>query len=391
MTRLRETAAWLFAPLNLAAYLTWGAVLYAMALSPRALARQATPGATTWIVLLLVLFLAAFVLRQARGDDGRRSIESKFWLAVQVAAGLVATGFEQNMAPILLVIVAAQLPSEFRPLGIVAILGLIDTALWLQLSNRWGPENATPAIAAYIGFQAFAAMTAHYAARSELANQELAQVNAQLLSTRSLLAESARDAERLKLSRELHDVAGHKLTALKLNLAALSRDPGQPGQPGLKLCAQLADELLGDIRAVVRQMRQYDGMDLSSAIQSLVLPVPRPQVLVDVQPDARAGSLHQADAVVRAAQEGLTNALRHAAADHVWISVRREAENLVLEVRDDGRGMAGMQPGIGLQGMRERLAESGGTLEILSSPQRGSHLRMIVPMEDPGTSMAAST
>ncbi|MEL2266475.1 histidine kinase, partial [Klebsiella pneumoniae] len=80
---------------------------------------------------------------------------------------------------------------------------------------------------------------------------DLARVNADLLATRALLADSARDAERLRLARELHDVAGHKLTAMRLNLRALAADPVLAGREGLVLAEQLSGELLADIRQVV--------------------------------------------------------------------------------------------------------------------------------------------
>src|SRR5690606_12300134 len=110
----------------------------------------------------------------------------------------------------------------------------------------------------HASFQAFAGLTAWFAIGAERARDALATANADLLATRALLAETARDGERLRLSRELHDVAGHKLTALKLNLAALARDPRLAADPQAALCARLADELLADIRGVVAQMRQGD-------------------------------------------------------------------------------------------------------------------------------------
>ena len=165
-------------------------------------------------------------------------------------------------------------------------------------------------------------MTSHYAESAERSREDVAAVNAHLLATRSLLAESARDQERLRLSRELHDVAGHKLTALKLNLTALARDPALAERREVALSAQLADELLGDIRGVVRQLRLHEGMALEAAIRQLAAPLPRPRVHVAVAPDARVESVAQAEAVVRAVQEALTNAARHADAENVWVELR---------------------------------------------------------------------
>src|SRR3546814_6587710 len=111
-----------------------------------------------------------------------------------------------------------------------------------------------------------------YAAQAQAMSEELRAVNADLLATRELLAESARDNERLRLSRELHDIAGHKLTALKINLAALARE-ARDDDERVRLCARLADELLAEIRGVIEQMRTDDGIrseEHTSELQSLM-------------------------------------------------------------------------------------------------------------------------
>src|SRR3546814_21174463 len=91
-----------------------------------------------------------------------------------------------------------------------------------------------------------------YAAQAQAMSEELRAVNADLLATRELLAESARDNERLRLSRELHDIAGHKLTALKINLAALAREARDEAER-VRLCARLAAGLLEIGRASCRE------------------------------------------------------------------------------------------------------------------------------------------
>src|SRR5262249_8850775 len=141
--------------------------------------------------------------------------------------------------------------------------------------------------------------------------------------TRSLLEESARDHERLRLARELHDVAGHKLTALKLNLTALQRESG--GRGSVDSAAQLATELLADIRGVGAQIRQHDGLDIRVALTQLVahLPAP-PRIHLAIHEDARVGSVAQAEALFRVVQEALTNTLRHAGANNVWVELARD-------------------------------------------------------------------
>jgi signal transduction histidine kinase len=225
----------------------------------------------------------------------------------------------------------------------------------------------------------FAALTAWYARRAEETASVLRETNAHLLATRSLLEESARDHERLRLARELHDVAGHKLTALKLNLTALERsDSG--AHPQIKVASQLATELLDDIRGVVAQIRQHDGLDLRQALMQLIAHLPSPRIHLDVGADARVDNVAQAETLLRVVQEALTNIVRHAHADNAWIELRRDGDVVRLSIRDDGRGIVPLREGFGLEGMRERLALVGGSLEVSQAGGGGVALNITAPL-----------
>jgi len=210
-------------------------------------------------------------------------------------------------------------------------------------------------------------------------SERLRAANADLLATRGLLAESARDAERLRVARELHDIAGHKLTALKLNLAVLVRDERLADLPQPRLCERLADELLVDLRRLVERMREDDGLDLRTALNALAAPFPRPRAHIEIAGDARVTTLAQAETVLRAVQEALTNSARHSQAQNLWIVLRREADRLLLDIRDDGRGSGEPVPGNGLAGMRERFDEAGGGLRIERLDTGAVHLLAWLP------------
>ena len=337
--------------------------------------------APQWTVpLLLGVFVAAYLARM-----GVETTSARRWCLaatlVQAAAALALVwSVADSPAPVLFIIVMAQLVSMLpRPAFLAFALALNALLYWIFQQQAPG-TGAVVQWLLYAGFQAFAALSSHYADSAERSREELVAVNAHLLATRSLLAESARDQERLRLSRELHDVAGHKLTALKLNLTALARDPALAERREVALSAQLADELLGDIRGVVRQLRLHEGMALEAAIRQLAAPLPRPRVHVVVAPDARVDSVAQAEAVVRAVQEALTNAARHADADNVWVELRRDGDRIALRVRDDGRAGGAVVDGHGLTGMRERLAALGGGLSVARRPEGGVALDAWIPL-----------
>lgn len=280
--------------------------------------------------------------------------------------------------PVLLVVLVAHLAEHWPPRVVLATTVVLNVVLYLVLRHS-GFTQPLLIVAIYAGFQAFAALTAHYARSAEQARDALARVNADLLATRTLLADGARDAERLRLARELHDVAGHTLTAMRLNLRALAADPALAGREPLVQAERLSGELLGDIRRVVQSMRDERGLDLATALQALAAPFPRPGLRVRI--DARVRITHPivADAVLRLAQEALTNAARHGDAATVWLDIDNEDDGVRIDIRDDGQRAERIREGNGIIGMRERLAELHGTLELARTDAGGMHLTARLP------------
>ena len=368
----------LFAPLNLAAYVCWTAVLVGELSVP--LVPTPLLPAITWVWIGMLGFLAAFVGCHVASRLERHALKLAL-IAAQAALALALCAITREGAtPTLLVVVVAQLAPNVGSRALFVSAAVVNVVLYFEMKTFWHGSAPFVSTVLYAGFQLFAAMVTTYAHRAELANGELAQVNAHLVATRSLLAESARDAERLKLARELHDVAGHKLTALKLNLAALARDPRFADVEATALCARLADELLGEIRGVVRQMRDHEGMRLDAALRALAAPLPGLRVHFSIEQTAHVDSVEQAEAIVRAVQEGLTNAARHAHASQVWIDLVRDGERLVLDIRDDGRGAAQPKLGSGLAGMRERIEALGGGFALRPPAGGGFGVQLWLPV-----------
>jgi len=376
MNRSRHS---LFAPLNIAGYIAWAAIGYEMLFTAWAPPAWRAAPASPWLLGgLHVAFLAMFATVISRQD-------LPLWLRRALVLAQLAVLFtlmalaRSSALPILGILCAIQAVHLWPPRAALVLMAAVNVGLFFMYRDVWDLRGPLIATLMHASFQGFAALTAWFAISAEAARDALATTNADLLATRSLLAESARDSERLRLSRELHDVAGHKLTALKLNLAALARDPRLQGVEQAALCACLADELLADIRGVVAQMRQHDGMDLGAAIKVLAGPFPRPRLHLDIADDARVGSLAQAEAVLRAVQEGLTNAVRHSQAQNLWVVLRRDDDALRLDIRDDGRGAGELHAGNGLSGMRERLESVGGGLDVRRTDTGGVHLSAWLP------------
>jgi signal transduction histidine kinase len=378
----------LLEPMNLAAYVAWAAIGFELwGTHPSATGVLAQALLQPAQLALYLGFLVLFVGRQLLALRVSATILVVF---AQAAVALsLATLAHASTAPILLVIAFAQLAQLLSPRQLALSFAVIDLLLYCVFRFAWQASAPMMGTLLHASFQLFAIVAAWYAANAERSRDALAAANAELLATRSLLAESVRDSERLRLARELHDVAGHSLTALKLNLRALQRQPALAQDAQLALCARLADELLGDIRGLVQQMRLHDGVELGELVQRLAAPFPKPRLHLQLDPGLRVPSLEQAEAVLRTVQEALTNAARHGGADNLYLHMHREGAQLRLDIRDDGRGAGGqLRFGNGLTGMRERLQAIGGGVEAEGGAQRGVQLSAWLPLA-PGAGSAA--
>lgn len=354
-------------PLNLGGILTWLAVALALP------ADGAEAAAWAALLAFLVLFLAhSFVGQRARTAHVLLALQSLCALAIVVAAPRGGT------APVLLVVVVAQAAHWLSPRATAALALGLDAALYLILREAGHPAPLIVAIV-YAGFQGFAALTAHYARAAMESRDALARVNADLLATRALLADSARSAERLRVSRELHDVAGHHLTALTLNLRALAADPAVADRPELARCQALARDLLADIRGIVRTMREDRGLDLATALRALAAPFPRPALDLHIEAGVRVDDPAVAEALLRLVQEALTNAARHGEAARLQVRIARAQGRVTVHVEDDGQLAGPVRAGNGLCGMRERLEALGGQLAWSATPQGGMAIDAWLP------------
>jgi signal transduction histidine kinase len=216
-------------------------------------------------------------------------------------------------------------------------------------------------------------------ANVEQARGQLAATNAQLLATQALLEDSVRDRERLRIARELHDLIGHKLTALQLNLQVAGRVMKAPHPSELDTARGIAGEILKDIRNVVAYVPMQPGVSIDAALVELARAFPRSLVRVEIARDVRVDDMETAQCILRGAQEATSNAVRHGQATDIVISLAHVAGELVLSVQDNGVGMLGAQPGFGLASVESRVRELGGRLELRAIEPRGTELRLLMP------------
>jgi len=194
------------------------------------------------------------------------------------------------------------------------------------------------------------------------------------------------EAERKRVSRELHDEMGQQLAALRMEVSVMrTRSAASQAVESrmLDLLLERIDRLVSSVRVLVTQLRPpvLDG-GLLPAIEWLASEFTRATGIahckLDLDSTAQALPADAATMVFRIAQESFANVRRHAAATRVSVILQRQADRWVLEVSDDGSGFDTTSPrtGFGLLGMAERARMLGGELSIGSEPGRGTTIRL---------------
>ena len=204
---------------------------------------------------------------------------------------------------------------------------------------------------------------------------------AELKASRARILESA-DIARRHLERDLHDGAQQRLVELALDLReARGRIGDEPARSAELLDTALEDlaEATGELRDLARGIHPAALTDggLRPALDALVSRSNVAARLVAVPTERFAAALEAT--IYFTAAEALTNAARYADATEVEIEVRGEEDQVMLEVRDDGRGGADPAGGSGLRGLADRAAALGGSMNVVSEAGSGTVLRVELP------------
>jgi signal transduction histidine kinase len=306
------------------------------------------------------------------------------YLSLLTASALgISVVSQSSMGGILLLIVSVLLPWMLPLVPAVSWL-IVQNVLLAIFVNRIPDislSDASTNAAFFLGISLFAFMSSAVVLRQSGARDELRRVNSELRATQSLLAENTRIAERVRISRELHDLVGHHLTALTLNLEVVTHLVDGKVLEHVQQAHSLAKLLLADVREVVSDMRQDDMVNLADALHTLIGGVPKPRIHLDLPFQEVMTEPQRAQVLLRCVQEMITNSVRHAQAENLWIRLSMTREGLAMSARDDGIGADKVAVGNGLLGMAERLKQLGGKLEIESEPGSGFALHAWLPTE----------
>ena len=194
---------------------------------------------------------------------------------------------------------------------------------------------------------------------------------------------TAREEERRRLRRELHDGLGSALAGIALTLQAAHNAGGSRGDELVEGAREQTEAAVADVRRIVRGLRppMLEDLGLAAALRAHADRLAPLEVEIVFSPALTALPAAVELALYRIATEALTNAVRHAHAHRCRVELRADGDEAVLEIADDGPGLApDATAGVGLRSMRERAAELGGRAELASAGDGGLVVRVRLPM-----------
>jgi signal transduction histidine kinase len=203
----------------------------------------------------------------------------------------------------------------------------------------------------------------------------------------------ASEEERVRWARELHDETLQDIGALRVSLTTSLQATDESLRPAVAQAVERLADMSGALRGLIADLRPavLDQLGVAPALDAMVQRLADQDALdVDLQADlAYEGGRSEGRlaptlevTLYRVVQEALNNVIKHAGTDHAEVRIAESGDEVELEVRDEGRGFdpSAATEGFGLTGLRERVEQLGGTVEIASGPARGTVVHARIPV-----------
>jgi len=366
--------------------LRWAAVLGVVIVLFENFSLRAPLPRDPWGLVLLASYLASFLWVVGPGLAGKHPRLRLVFLVWQTLLGIFAyTSLGILTALALSLLVPRRTAMIWLVVRNLVAVPWIAWSGWNSLLKRG--YNPTVSLLAtdlfqHLAWQMLAFLGGVLVMNETERRQQLAEANAQLRATQALLADRARLAERLNIAREIHDSFGHHLAALNLQLELAKHLTDGAPRAAIERAHSVGRSLLAEVREIVSVWRAEASFDLRVSLLELAKGISPPLITVRIEDDLEVKLPAQSHALFRCAQEAITNAVRHAAARHVWIELRRADGGVVLSIRDDGRGQTQVVPGNGLRGIEERAVALGGRVQMGTRPGGGFEVDMWLPQNE---------
>ncbi|HLZ83436.1 MAG TPA: histidine kinase [Caulobacteraceae bacterium] len=369
---LRRDYPWLLG----AAVPVWFAVgVFDMAMGTGA--PKADADLTRWL-LLFVLFAAALTGSALVGRRSKHAQLVLIGLESLAVIGLATVPHRGDPGP-LLAPIALQAALVFGTRPALALAAVQSALIWGARFRFLFDMEAWTFWMVNVAAELIAIGVVQLLRRQAETAQALAKSNSELRAAQALLAQGAAAAERLRISRELHDAWGHDLTALSLKLEYASHVPIEDARDSILHARRLASALLGKVRDVVGGLRRFEGHDIEPVLEALAAGAPQLAVHLEIPRAIARQPAETAQTLMRSAQEIITNTLRHAGAQNLWLTLEADETGVRLTGRDDGRGADRFRLGNGLSGLKERFEQHGGRIAFESGRGRGFRVSGWIP------------
>lgn len=352
------------------------------------------------LVALLIgyLILLAFVmmsLYQERRPPRLRVALGLLGLRVLMLEGFafVARSFSEP-APLYLITAFTIYPYLSRRIRWLVLVGvLVRSTMGFAVDYQGIPPEAQQVASSDVVVGAFSyllivvlvAVLIEAFDREARQRQESERLLAELRRLHDHIGTLATAEERNRLAREIHDSLGHYLTAISIQLetaATFQSKAPEVSSHSIADARRLTREALREVRDSVASLRSRPALSLETQVRRLVTDhVVSPPITVTVQGNQAGFPEPLLRTLYRITQEAVTNIRTHAGASHAEIDLRLQDDRALLVVRDDGCGFDPSQDHhrFGLVGIRERVEQAGGSVEIVSQPGQGTCVRVEIP------------
>ncbi|MFT6732898.1 MAG: two-component system sensor histidine kinase DesK [Polaribacter sp.] len=317
-------------------------------------------------LFIIYLFCLTLVINESLEAQVRKLRTGLFILQL-LCAFLINFYISFGFLPILTILWASILPhfvnvrTSFFITSLVVILwNLIDWILWEN-------EGIIYSALLYYTFHIFAVSMTVNAITAEKEKERAEELNKQLESTQLLLNEASRQNERTRIARDLHDLLGHHLTALLINLQVAEHTSQGDAKENIIKCHSLAKLLMSDVREAVSSLRENQLLNFEYMLDKMIGAVPSLTFNIDIQYDFELDDIDIAKQLLNCIQEAITNSLKHSHAKQFFITISKNKKNLLVLMKDDGSSENPLTIGHGLTGIAERIQILGGKADFNTS------------------------
>lgn len=268
-----------------------------------------------------------------------------------------------SFVAILMTIYVAQLPYYTSMRNAVLLAVPLSLPLWLIYQFVWDENYAWISALLFWAFNLFSIVTMGTRIRETKALEREQAINRELRATQMLLQEASKQNERTRIARNIHDLIGHHLTALSINLQVASRKASGDLKPVLDISQSITKLLLSDVREAVSDLRDSAVLNIKEALEALSGSSGDKTIHVLCDDNLNIQRVDIADTILRVSQEAVTNFLKHSNGSKQTLVVSRQGHLLNLAINDNGK-VRSIKTGNGLLGIKERADTVGADLKI---------------------------